>query len=123
MTATRDRDQAQLVNAQANLNRYTPLESKGYATPQLVDTQKAQVAQLQNAVKADEALIEAAKVQLSFTRLSRSMEWSACSRFIVLASVSFVLEPPLSTICEYMRGLLAEYGVILPRAPGASRRK
>ena len=49
MTAKRDRDQAQLVNAQANLDRYTPLESKGYATPQLVDTQKAQVAQLQNA--------------------------------------------------------------------------
>jgi multidrug efflux system membrane fusion protein len=73
-TATRDRDQAQLVNAQANLDRYTPLESKGYATPQLVDTQKAQVAQLQNAVKADEALIEAAKVQLSFTRLTSPID-------------------------------------------------
>jgi membrane fusion protein, multidrug efflux system len=74
MTATRDRDQAQLVNAQANLDRYTPLESKGYATRQLVDTQKAQVAQLQNAVKADEALIEAAKVQLSFTRLTSPID-------------------------------------------------
>ncbi|MDQ6719505.1 MAG: efflux RND transporter periplasmic adaptor subunit [Candidatus Dormibacteraeota bacterium] len=74
MTATRDRDQAQLVNAQANLDRYMPLESKGYATPQLVDTQKAQVAQLQNAVKADEALIEAAKVQLSFTRLTSPID-------------------------------------------------
>ena len=40
------------------------LEQKGCATPQLVDTQKAQVAQLQNAVKSDEALIDAAKVQL-----------------------------------------------------------
>ena len=28
-TANRDRDQAQLMNALANLNRYTPLESKG----------------------------------------------------------------------------------------------
>src|SRR5437016_8877322 len=44
MTATRDRDQAQLGNARANLNRYTPLLAKGYATPQLVDTQNAQVA-------------------------------------------------------------------------------
>src|SRR6202011_1848119 len=70
MTATRDRDKAQLVNAQANLDRYTPLESKGYATPQLVDTQKAQVAQLQNAVKADEALIEQAQIQLGYTRLT-----------------------------------------------------
>jgi hypothetical protein len=30
----------------ANLGRYTELENKGYATPQLSDTQKAQVAQL-----------------------------------------------------------------------------
>src|SRR5882762_7050628 len=32
-TANRDRDQAQLTNAQANLNRYTPLAQKGWATP------------------------------------------------------------------------------------------
>src|SRR6478736_2575211 len=36
MTATRDRDQAQLTNALANQNRYTQLAGKGYATPQLV---------------------------------------------------------------------------------------
>jgi len=87
MTATRDRDQAQLVNAQANLDRYTPLESKGYATPQLVDTQKAQVAQLQNAVKADEALIEAAKVQLSFTRLTSPIDGVAGIRQIDIGNI------------------------------------
>jgi multidrug efflux system membrane fusion protein len=70
MTATRDRDQAQLTNSLANLNRYTQLAGKGYATPQLVDTQKAQVAQLQNAVKSDDALIEQAQVQLGYTRLT-----------------------------------------------------
>ena len=62
--ANRDRDQAQLVNAQANLNRYTPLPAKGYATTQLVDTQKAQFAQLQAMIKADEAVIEAAQINL-----------------------------------------------------------
>jgi multidrug efflux system membrane fusion protein len=74
LTATRDRDQAQLTNAEANLARYTQLGDKGYATPQLVDTQKAQVAQLQNAIKADEALIEAAKVQLGYTRLTSPID-------------------------------------------------
>ena len=53
LTANRDRDQAQLTNAIANLNRYTPLEQKGYATPQLLETQQAQVSQLQNAIKSD----------------------------------------------------------------------
>jgi membrane fusion protein, multidrug efflux system len=70
VTATRDRDQAQLTNALANLGRYVQLASKGDATPQLVDTQKAQVAQLQNAVKSDDALIEQAQVQLEYTRLT-----------------------------------------------------
>lgn len=70
VTATRDRDRAQLANAQANLGRYADLGAKGWASQQLVDTQKAQVAQLTSAIKADEALIEAASVQLGYTRLT-----------------------------------------------------
>ncbi len=73
-TANLDRDRAQLQNAEANLARYTPLLSRGYATPQLVDTQKAQIAQLQAAAKADQAVIEAANVQLSYTRLTSPID-------------------------------------------------
>jgi membrane fusion protein, multidrug efflux system len=73
-TGNLERDQAQLVNAQANLARYTQLGDKGWATPQLVETQKAQVGQLQGAIKADQALIDAAKVQLSFTRLTSPID-------------------------------------------------
>jgi membrane fusion protein, multidrug efflux system len=72
--ANRDRDQAQVQNAQANLNRYTPLEAKGFATPQLVDTQKAQLAQLNAMVKSDEAIIESARVNLSYTRLTAPID-------------------------------------------------
>jgi membrane fusion protein, multidrug efflux system len=73
-TANRDRDQAQLVNAGANLGRYTSLASKGWATPQLVDTQKAQLGQLQAMVKSDEAVIEAARTNLSYTRLTSPVD-------------------------------------------------
>src|SRR5262245_23057123 len=38
MKANRDRDQAQLANAIANLGRYTDLQSKGFASAQLSDT-------------------------------------------------------------------------------------
>jgi multidrug efflux system membrane fusion protein len=72
--ANRDRDQAQLGNAQANLNRYTPLQQKGFATSQLVDTQKAQLAQLQAMVKSDEAVIENAKVNLGYTKLTAPID-------------------------------------------------
>jgi membrane fusion protein, multidrug efflux system len=67
--ASRDRDQAQLSNAEANLNRYLYLAGKGDATQQLVDTQRAQLLQLQAMVKADEAVIEQARTNLSYTQL------------------------------------------------------
>jgi len=73
-TANLERDQAQLVNAQANLTRYTTLGQKGWATPQLLETQKAQVGQLVAAIKADQALIDAAKVELSYTRLTSPID-------------------------------------------------
>src|SRR6202007_2174957 len=73
-TGNLERDQAQLINAQANLTRYTQLGEKGWATPQLIETQKAQVGQLDAAIKADQALIDAAKVQLSFTRLTSPID-------------------------------------------------
>jgi multidrug efflux system membrane fusion protein len=68
--ATRDRDQAQLDNAKENLGRNVPLLKRGYATGQQVDTQTAQVTQLQNTVKADEAAIDAARTQLSYTTIT-----------------------------------------------------
>ncbi|SDT50236.1 efflux RND transporter periplasmic adaptor subunit [Bradyrhizobium canariense] len=73
-TGNLERDQAQLVNAQANLTRYSQLGDKGWATPQLIETQQAQVGELQAAIKADQALIDAAKVQLSYTRLTSPID-------------------------------------------------
>jgi multidrug efflux system membrane fusion protein len=73
-TGNLERDQAQLKNAQANLTRYTNLGEKGWATPQLVETQQAQVGELKAAIKTDQALIDAAKVQLSYTRLTSPID-------------------------------------------------
>jgi membrane fusion protein, multidrug efflux system len=66
---TLSRDQAHLTNAESNLNRYVPLLSHGYATQQQTDTQKAMVAQLKSTIKVDQAAIEAAQIQLSYTRI------------------------------------------------------
>jgi membrane fusion protein, multidrug efflux system len=68
--ATRGRDQAHLDNAKANLGRFKPLLKKGYATGQQVDTQTAQVTQLENTVKADEAAVDAARTELSYTTIT-----------------------------------------------------
>jgi multidrug efflux system membrane fusion protein len=93
LTANRDRDQAQLTNALANLDRYTSLAQKGDATPQLLDTQKAQVSQLQNAVKSDSALIDAANIQLSYTRLTSPIEGIVGIRQIDIGNVIHPTDP------------------------------
>jgi multidrug efflux system membrane fusion protein len=86
-TGNLERDQAQLINAQANLKRYTNLGDKGWATPQLVETQQAQVGELQAAIKADQALIDAAKVQLSYTRLTSPIDGVAGIRQIDVGNI------------------------------------
>src|ERR1700742_91367 len=52
-TGNLQRDQAQLKNAQVNLTRSTARGERGWATPQLLETQKAQVGQLLAAIKTD----------------------------------------------------------------------
>ena len=93
MIATRERDQAQLTNALANLTRYDQLQAKGWATAQLTETQKAQVEQLQNAVKADEALIAAAKVQLGYTKLTSPIPGVTGVRLIDIGNVIHPTDP------------------------------
>src|ERR1700694_1440203 len=86
-TGNLERDQAQLVNAEANLTRYTTLGQKGWATPQLIETQQAQVGELQAAIKTDQALIDAAKVQLSYTRLTSPIDGVAGIRQIDVGNI------------------------------------
>ena len=60
------RDQAQLEMAERDLRRYSELVAKG-ATPQLnVDNSKTQGDTLRAAIRADNAVLENLKVQLSF---------------------------------------------------------
>jgi multidrug efflux system membrane fusion protein len=91
--ANKSRDQAQLTNAQANLTRYTTLGNQGWATPQLVETQKAQVGQLQAAIKADEALIEAAQTQLSYTRLTSPINGVTGIRQVDIGNIIHPTDP------------------------------
>src|SRR5499427_9208909 len=55
--ASKQKDEAQLAGAQLDLARYEKLIGTGYQTRQSYDNQKATVAQLQAAIKGDEAQI------------------------------------------------------------------
>jgi len=92
-TANRSRDEAQLTNAESNLKRYTTLGNQGWATPQLVETQNAQVAQLKAAIKADEAAIEWAQTQLSYTQLTSPIDGVTGIRQIDIGNIIHPTDP------------------------------
>jgi multidrug efflux system membrane fusion protein len=91
--ANRSRDEAQLTNAQSNLKRYTTLGNQGWATPQLVETQTAQVAQLNAAIKADEAAIEWAQTQLSYTQLTSPIDGVTGIRQVDIGNIIHPTDP------------------------------
>ena len=68
--ADKARDAALLANAKLDLDRYSSLAVKDYATHQSVDTQKALVAQYQAAIQHDQAVIDNAQVQLGYTTIT-----------------------------------------------------
>ena len=64
--ATREKDVAQLVSAQADLTRWAELVTTGAKSRQTYDQQKAMVGTLQASIKADEAQIETARLNLGY---------------------------------------------------------
>ena len=67
--ANLDRNRAQLVRAQAELKRQTDLASRGVASAQKLEEAQAAVAVLEAAIRADQAAIENARVNLNYTTI------------------------------------------------------
>jgi multidrug efflux system membrane fusion protein len=65
--AKKAQDEAQLANARLDLERYARLAASNAVNKQQLDTQKATVKQLEAQVQIDEALINNARANLSYT--------------------------------------------------------
>ena len=80
--AAKEKDQAQLASAEADLTRYGQLVGPGYQTRQSYDQQKAQVAQLQAAVKGDQAQIDAAQLNIGYATIYSPIEGRLGARLV-----------------------------------------
>ena len=72
--ATHDKDVAQLASAQADLDRFELLAPQNLASKQTLDAQHALVGQLQAQIKGDQANIDNARTQLSYTTIVSPIE-------------------------------------------------
>jgi multidrug efflux system membrane fusion protein len=72
--ATKAKDAAQLENAKRDMARYTLLQPQDLASKQTVDTARAMVDQLTAQVKVDQAMIDNARTQLDYTRITSPID-------------------------------------------------
>ena len=80
--ATKAKDEATLANARVDLARYTTLIAQDATTQQQLDTQKALVGQLEATVKADDAAVNYAQVQLGFTTITAPISGRVGARLV-----------------------------------------
>jgi multidrug efflux system membrane fusion protein len=80
--ATKAKDAAQLANAKLDLVRYTQLQPQDLASKQTVDTARANVDQLTAQLQVDQALIDNARTQLDYTRITSPIDGRTGMRLI-----------------------------------------
>jgi membrane fusion protein, multidrug efflux system len=67
-------DQAQLVDAQKDFDRFTTLAKRSFETQQNVDLQQAKVDHFKASIDADQGAIEAAQTQLNYTTITAPID-------------------------------------------------
>jgi multidrug efflux system membrane fusion protein len=87
------RDEAQLVSARANLERYRPLAAEKLIPQQQVDDQAATVGQLEGTVQIDRAAIETARLNLDYTRIASPVDGVTGIRLVDPGNVVHAADP------------------------------
>jgi multidrug efflux system membrane fusion protein len=85
--ATKQKDEAQLHSAQLDLQRYQKLAPTGFQTQQQLDQQTGLVGQLQGAVKADQAQIDNAQLNLDYALIRSPIEGRTGRRMVDVGNV------------------------------------
>lgn len=88
-----ERDQANLRNAQLDLQRYQDLLRKDAIARQQVETQVALVKQLEGTVVTDQAMVDNARLQLSFTHVSAPISGRLGLKQVELGSLVRASDP------------------------------
>jgi membrane fusion protein, multidrug efflux system len=87
------RDQAQLNNARVDFKRYDQLAKEGVIASQQVDTQNAMVAQLEGAVRADQAQIDNEKLQLIYCKITAPLTGRVGLRLVDQGNMIHATDP------------------------------
>ena len=89
----RAKDEATLKNARVDLARYTVLVLEDSISRQQLDTQAATVNQLEASVKSDQAQIESAKLNLTYSRITAPVSGTIGLRLVDTGNIVHATDP------------------------------
>ena len=87
------RDQAQMKNAQLDLERYRDLYKQNFIPKQQLDTQEALVRQYEGIVKADQGQIDNAKLQLTYSSITAPINGRVGLRLVDAGNIVHANDP------------------------------
>ncbi len=87
------RDQAQMKNAQLDLERYRDLYKQNFIPKQQLDTQEALVRQYEGIVKADQGQIDNAKLQLTYSSITAPINGRIGLRLVDAGNIVHANDP------------------------------
>jgi multidrug efflux system membrane fusion protein len=109
--AVKPKDEAQLHSAQLDLQRYEKLAPSGFSTQQQRDQQRGLVGQLEGAVKADQAQIDNAQLNLDYALIRSPIEGRTGRRMVDVGNmVQSAQNTPLVAIAQ-LRPIFVTFSV------------
>jgi membrane fusion protein, multidrug efflux system len=87
------KDQAQLRDVQVNYERYQLLFKEGVIPKQQVDTQHAQVGQFEGSIKADQAAVDNAKLQIVYSHITAPIGGRVGLRLVDIGNIIHASDP------------------------------
>ena len=107
--AKKAQDEAQLIAAQKDLDRFKTLIAKAAGTQQSVDQQQGKVDQLKATIDADEGAIESAQTQLSYTTITAPSDGHVGFRQVDAGNIIHVNDPNPLTVLTLIRPSVAVF--------------
>jgi len=107
--AKKAQDEAQLIAAQKDLDRFKTLIAKAAGTQQSVDQQQGKVDQLKATIEADIGAIESAQTQLSYTTITAPIDGRVGFRQVDAGNIIHANDPNPLTVLTLIRPSVAVF--------------
>ncbi len=107
--AKKAEDQAQLIAAQKDLDRFTTLASKAFETRQNLDNQQGKVDQLKATVEADQAAIDSAQTQLTYATITAPIDGRVGFRQVDAGNIIHANDQNPLTVLTQIRPVVATF--------------